>query len=342
MLDERKRKILQAIIEDYIYTAEPVGSRTIARKYELGVSPATIRNEMADLEYLGFLEQPHTSAGRIPSARGYRFYVDCLLSPYHISENDVTMINTWYKSKAQRLEEVFQETAKVLSRMTRNISLISAPQMPNCSFKYLQFLPFDTHRVVVLVVTDTGLIENKLLEVPEGTSLVDLQRIADVLNNSLSGLSFDQIRNPLLAEIKQMVIPDPEIVGNAFDIIRQVLTGDKNKKVYLGGTTQLLSQPEFRDVEKAKGLLTALEEETVLHEILEPGSSDGILVTIGGENKYSGIKDCSMVQATYRIDGQVIGTIAILGPTRMEYARTMAVLDFMNGHLGDILKKYQT
>jgi heat-inducible transcriptional repressor len=342
VLDERKRKILQAIIEDYIYTAEPVGSRTIARKYELGISPATIRNEMADLEFSGFLEQPHTSAGRIPSAKGYRFYVDCLLSPHHISENDVTMINSWFQSKARRLEEVFQETAKVLSRMTRNISLVSAPQTAKSIFKYLQFLPFDSHRVVVVVVTDSGLIENKLLEIPEGTSLIDLQRIAEVLNNSLSGLAFDQIRTPLLAEIKQLVVPDPILVGNALEIVRQALTTDKNKKVYLGGTTQLLSQPEFRDVEKVKGLLTVLEEEKVLHDILDSGSNDGVLVTIGGENKYSGIQDCSMVQATYRADGQVIGTIAILGPTRMEYARIMSVLDFMHGHLGEILKKYQT
>lgn len=297
---------------------------------------------MSDLEFLGYLEQPHTSAGRIPSAKGYRFYVDCLLSPYQISENDITMINTWFQSKARRLEEVFQETAKMLSRMTRNISLVSAPQTANCSFKYLQFLPFDSHRVVVIVVTDTGLVENKLLEIPEGTLLSDLQRIADVLNNSLSGLSFDQIRAPLLTELQRLIVPDPSIVGNAFELVRQVLTANQNKKVYLGGTTQLLSQPEFRDVEKVKGLLTVLEEEKVLHDILDPGSGEGVLVTIGGENKYSGIQDCSMVQATYRVDGQVIGSIAILGPTRMEYARIMSVLDFMHSHLGNILKKYQT
>lgn len=342
MLDDRKRKILQAIIEDYINTAEPIGSRTIARKYELGISPATIRNEMADLEFLGFLEQPHTSAGRIPSAKGYRFYVDCLLSPHQISENDVAMIHNWFQSKARRLDEVFQETAKVLSRMTRNISLVSAPQVARCAFKYLQFLPFDAQRAVVVIVTDTGLIENKLMEIPEGTTFTDLQRIADVLNNSLSGLSFDQIRNPLLTEIKRLIVPDPTVVTNALDIVRQVLFGEKQKKVYLGGTTQLLSQPEFRDVERVKGLLTILEEEKVLNDILSPGGKDGILVTIGGENKYSGIQDCSMVQATYRVDGQVIGTIAILGPTRMEYARIMAVLDFMHSHLGEIMKKYQT
>ena len=195
---------------------------------------------------------------------------------------------------------------------------------------------------MVVVVTDSGLIENKLLEIPEGTSLSDLQRMAEVINNSLAGLAFDQIRAPLLTEIKQLVVPDPVLIGNALDIVRQTLNTEKNKKVYLGGTTQLLSQPEFRDVEKVKGLLTVLEEEKLLHDILDPGTNDGMVVTIGGENKYSGIQDCSMVQATYRVDGQVIGTIAILGPTRMEYARIMSVLDFMHGHLGEILKKYQS
>lgn len=340
MLDERKRRILQAIVEDYILTAEPVGSRTIARKHDLKISPATVRNEMADLELLGYLEQPHTSAGRIPSAQGYRFYVDCLLSPHKISDNDIAMINHWYEVKARRIEEVFQETAKILSRMTRNISLVSAPQTAKCAFKYLQFLPFDDNRVIVLVVTDTGLVENKLLEIPEGTSLEDLQQIASVLNNSLAGLSFDQIQHSLLKEIKRHVVPDPLLVENAIEIIRQVIYGDKNRKVYLGGTTQLLDQPEFRDVEKVKGLLHVLEEEKILFDILGVNDNDGVIVTIGGENKYSGIKDCSMVQATYRVDGQVIGAIAILGPTRMEYARIMSVLEFMHSHLGEILKKY--
>lgn len=341
MFDERKRKILQAIIEDYIYTAEPVGSRTIARKYELGISPATIRNEMADLELLGFLEQPHASAGRIPSARGYRFYVDCLLSPCQISESDVALLNSWFQSKAQRIDEVFQETAKVLSLLTRNISLVSNLQAANCKFKYLQFLPFDTHRMVVVVVTDTGLIENKLLEIPDGVSAADFQRIAELLNNALTGLSLTQIRSSLLTEIKRAIIPDPVVINNAVDIIRQALNTDR-AKVYLGGTTQVLSQPEFRDVEKIKGLLSVLEEEKILQDMLDSSNTEGLLVTIGGENKYSEIQNCSMIQATYRVDGQIIGSLAILGPTRMEYARTMAVLEFMHNHLGNILKRHQT
>ncbi|BBB92773.1 MAG TPA: heat-inducible transcriptional repressor HrcA [Methylomusa anaerophila] len=341
MLDERKRRILQAIIDDYISTAEPVGSRTIARKYELGISPATIRNEMADLEILGYLEQPHTSAGRIPSAKGYRFYVDCLLSPPQISERDIAIIDNWYQTKVRRIEEVFQETAKILSRVTRNISLVLAPQISQCTFKYLQFLPLDERRSIVVIVTSNGLLENKIIEIPEGLSNDDLHVVASGINNRLGGLSLDRIKSSLLKEIQRDILADPGLFETALGLLIYALTAEKNEKIYLGGTTQVLNQPEFRDVDKVKDLLSMLEEEKLLCDILHTNESDGVIVTIGHENKFSGIHDCSVVQATYRVEGQIVGTVAVLGPTRMEYGKTMAVLEFMHKHLGEILSKYK-
>ncbi|QDR80953.1 heat-inducible transcriptional repressor HrcA [Sporomusa termitida] len=341
MLDERKRQILQAIIDDYISTAEPIGSRTIARKYNLGISPATIRNEMADLEFLGYLEQPHTSAGRIPSVKGYRFYVDCLLAPPQISDSDIALIDNWYYTRARRIEEVFQETVKILSRMTQNVSMVLAPQMSQCTFRYLQFLPLDERRSIVVIVTDTGLLDNKIIEIPEGLHHEDLSRVANVINSRLGGLAVDRITTPVLKAIQNDIMPDPQIFEQAVTLLKQALTADKNDKVYLGGTTQMLNQPEFRDVDKVKGLLTMFEEDTLLSDILHMPNSDGVIVTIGQENKYTGIHDCSVVQATYRIDGQVVGTVAVLGPTRMEYGKTMSVLKFMQRHLGEILKKYK-
>ncbi|MDR3565212.1 MAG: heat-inducible transcriptional repressor HrcA [Negativicutes bacterium] len=341
MLDERKRKILQAIIDDYITTAEPVGSRSIARKHDMGLSPATIRNEMADLEILGYLEQPHTSAGRIPSPRGYRFYVDCLLSPPQISANDIALITNWYEAKVRNIEEVFQATAKIISRMTHNVSLVVAPQLATSSFKYLQFLPLDDHRAIVVVVTDAGFLENKVIDIPKGTSWEDLQQVAQSINGRLTGLSFGEIKTSLLREAKQDVLTNPALFETALSVLRQAMVVEKNERVYLGGTTQIFNQPEFRDVDKIKGLLTMLEEEKLLYDILHMKGGDGVIVTIGQENKYSGIQDCSMVQATYRVDGQEIGTLAVLGPTRMEYGKIMAVLEFMHGHLGEILKKYK-
>lgn len=341
MLDERKCKILQAIINDYISTAEPVGSRTIARKYNLSISPATIRNEMADLELMGYIEQPHTSSGRIPSVKGYRFYVDCLMAPQQMSDQEIALINNWYHDKARGMDEVFQETVKILSQMTRSISLVLAPQITHSVFKYLQFLPLDEHRVILIVVTDTGFVENKVINIPEGISFRDLQQISMGINNRLAGLSFDQIKTSILREMKHDILPDAAMFETAMEIIKQALATEKQDKVYLGGTTQLLNQPEFRDVEKVKGLLSMLEEQKLLCDILHMQDNDGVVVTIGQENKYSGIHDCSMVQATYRIDGQVVGTVAVLGPTRMEYGKIMTVLEFMHRHLGEMIKKYK-
>ncbi|MDU2066639.1 MAG: heat-inducible transcriptional repressor HrcA [Sporomusaceae bacterium] len=341
MLDDRKRRILQAIIDDYVSTAEPIGSRTIARKYDLGVSPATIRNEMADLELLGFLEQPHTSAGRIPSAKGYRFYVDCLLAPHSISERDLHLIKQWYEAKVRRIDELFQETAKLLSKVTNNVSLVMAPQSAPAKFKYLQFLPLDEQRVIAVVVTDKGIVENKIIDIPEGTTQDDLQQIAQQVNNRLTGLGFTEIGGDTVQDIKQDLILDSDVVEYAFTAITQALTQDKGEKVFLGGTTHLLNQPEFRDVDKIKKILTMLEEKRLLYDILHMQNQDGVVVTIGQENKYSGIQDCSVVQATYRIDGQVVGSVAILGPTRMEYGKTMAILEFMHTHLGELIKKYR-
>lgn len=341
MLDARKRKILQAIITDYISTAEPIGSRTIARKYDLGVSPATIRNEMSDLEMLGYIEQLHTSSGRIPSAKGYRFYVDSLLPFEQVSDNEKVLIEHWYQAKVRRIEEVFQETAKILSRMTRNISMVLAPQFSQCIFKYLQFLPLDERRVILVIVTDTGFVENKVISLPEQTSYEDLQQIAVGINSRLAGLPFDKIKSSVLREIKNDILRDSGLIETAVEIVQEALTVEKNERVYLGGTTQLLNQPEFRDVDKVKGLLNILEQEKLLRDILQVQDKDGVVVRIGEENKYTGIQECSMVQATYSIDGKVVGALAVLGPTRMEYGKIMAILDFMHSHLGEILKKYK-
>lgn len=342
MMDKRKRVILQAIVDDYISTAEPIGSRTIARKYDLGVSPATIRNEMSDLEMLGYIEQLHTSSGRIPSAKGYRFYVDSLLSRQQISEKEIALVETWYKAKARRVEEVFQETAKILSRMTRNISLVLAPQFSQSTFKYLQFLPLDEQRAIVVIVTDTGFVENKVIDLPEGTSFEDLHQIAARMNERLSGLSFDSIKGSVLKEIQDNIMADADLFEIAMDVLRQALTVEKNERVYLGGTTQLLDQPEFKSVDKVKALLNMLEEEQLLCDLLHrQGEKSGVIVTIGEENKFSGIQECSMVQATYRVDGSIVGSVAILGPTRMDYGKVISVLEFMQQHLEQVLKKYK-
>lgn len=339
-LDERKRKVLRAIIDDYIGTAEPVGSRTIVRRYELGVSPATIRNEMADLEMLGYLEQPHTSAGRIPSAKGYRFYVDCLMDPQSLNSHEVALIKQWYDIRVKEVNEIFQETARLLSRVTHHVSLVLAPQISPCAFKYLQFLPFDETKVLGVVVTDSGFVDNKLIDIPPGITMEDLRHIAEVINNQLTGLRFDQIRAELLTDLHQQVIKHPTLFQSSVDLLRRTSLVRRGEKVFLGGTTQLLSQPEFKDLEKVKSILSMLEEDQLLCDILTPAATEEINVTIGEENRFTGIQQCSMVTATYSVHDQTIGTIAVLGPTRMEYARMISIMEFMTKQMEEVLKKF--
>ena len=340
MLDERKQRILQAIINDYISSAEPVGSRTIARKYDLGVSPATIRNEMADLEMLGYLEQLHTSSGRIPSSKGYRFYVDDLLPPQPMSDKEKALIDKWYKAKVKRVEEVFQETAKIISRVTKNISLVLAPQLSQAAFRCLQFLPLDEHRAIAVIMTDAGFVENKIVPIPDGADFADFQRMSVVINSCLSGQTLESIHPDSLRRIRDEIM-DESLYEAALEIIHRSLDSEKKERLYLGGTTQMLSQPEFRDVEKVKDILLMLEEEQLLKDILHAHLGQGLAVTIGRENKYSGIQDCSIITATYHLDGELLGTIAVLGPTRMEYGKAMSLLKYMNHNLAEVIKKFR-
>ena len=340
MLDERKQRILQAIINDYISSAEPVGSRTIARKYDLGVSPATIRNEMADLEMLGYLEQLHTSSGRIPSSKGYRFYVDDLLPPQPMTSHEKEVIDRWYRARVKRVEDVFQETAKIISRMTKNISLVLAPQITKAAFRCLQFLPLDSHRVIAVIMTDAGFVENKIIEMPAGAEFTDFQRMAQVINESLAGQSLDAIQQGSLKHIRDEIM-DESLYEAAMEVIRRALDFEKRERLYLGGTTQLLEQPEFHDVERVKEILLMLEEEQLMKDILHAHLGEGLSVTIGHENQYSGIQDCSIITATYHLDGELLGTIAVLGPTRMEYGKSMALLNYMNSNLTEIIKRFR-
>ena len=340
MIDERKQKILKAIINDYITSAEPVGSRTLARKYDLGVSPATIRNEMADLEMLGYLEQIHTSSGRIPSSKGYRFYVDGLIPPKPVSDEEKALIDRWYKKRVKRVEEVFQETARLISKITKNVSIVLAPQRTQAAFRYLQFLPLDEHRAVTVLMTDAGFVENKIIEIPSGATFEDFQRMAGVINGTLIGHNMKSIPVKSLNKIREE-IGDEELYQSALEVINRALDADRHERLYLGGTSEMLTQPEFHDVEKIKDLLLMLEEEELIKDILHAHMGDGLEVTIGQENEDSRINDCSVITATYHLDGELLGSLAILGPTRMEYAKAMSLLEYMNKNLTEVIKRVE-
>ena len=333
MLNDRKKKILQLIIEDYISTAEPVGSRTIARKYDLGISPATIRNEMSDLELLGYLEQPHTSAGRIPSAQAYRFYVDSLIEPGSLTDNDMALINGWYKERRRSIDDIFQSTAKILSRMTQNVSMVLANKDTSAVFRYIKFLPLDNTHAVLCIVTDDGNIDNCVVEIPLGMRPEEMDYLAGRISRVLEGKELSEISDELLSALHMDVAEDKVLFTSFLQAIKRMNRKQNEQRVFLGGTKQLLNQPEFRDVERVKSLLGILEEEKVVRDLLVAGEDSGLKITIGTENKFTGIQDCSMVQATYRLNGKIVGTMAVLGPTRMEYGKVITVMDYLHKYL---------
>ncbi|WP_418940456.1 heat-inducible transcriptional repressor HrcA [Phascolarctobacterium faecium] len=339
MLNERKKKILQIIIEDYISSAEPVGSRTIARKYDLGLSPATIRNEMSDLELLGYLEQPHTSAGRIPSAQAYRFYVDALIEPGTLTDNDMALIDGWYNERRRNIDDIFQSTSKILSRMTQNVSMVLTNQQTIANFCYLKFLPLDSQHAILCIVADDGSIDTNVVDIPLGMSSEEMDYLAGKMSKLLEDRNLSDISVEILQNVHTDVVEDKLIFSSLLQAVRKMTGRRQEQKVFLGGTKQLLNQPEFRDVERVRNLLGILEEEKVLKDLLQGGEDSGLKVTIGSENKFTGIQDCSMVQATYRLNGQIVGTMAVLGPTRMEYGKVISVMDYLHKYLKTILDK---
>ena len=339
MLNERKKKILQIIIEYYISSAEPVVSRTIARKYDLGLSPATIRNEMSDLELLGYLEQPHTSAGRIPSAQAYRFYVDALIEPGTLTDNDMALIDGWYNERRRNIDDIFQSTAKILSRMTQNVSMVLTNQQTIANFCYLKFLPLDSQHAILCIVADDGSIDTNVVDIPLGMSSEEMDYLAGKMSKLLEDRNLSDISVEILQNVHTDVVEDKLIFSSLLQAVRKMTGRRQEQKVFLGGTKQLLNQPEFRDVERVRNLLGILEEEKVLKDLLQGGEDSGLKVTIGSENKFTGIQDCSMVQATYRLNGQIVGTMAVLGPTRMEYGKVISVMDYLHKYLKTILDK---
>ncbi len=339
MLNDRKKKILQLIIENYISTAEPVGSRTIARKYNLGISPATIRNEMSDLEMLGYLEQPHTSAGRIPSAQAYRFYVDSLLEPGALTDNDMALINSWFRERRRSIDEIFQSTAKILSRMTQNVSMVLANKSDKAVFRYMKFLPLDDRHAILCIVTDDGNVDNCVVEIPLGMRPEELDYMAGRVSRLLEGKELAEISDTLLGTVHTDIVEDKLLFTSLLNTINKMNRKHQQQRVFLGGTKQLLSQPEFRDMDRVRDLLGILEEEKVVRDLLLAGEDSGLKITIGSENKFTGIQDCSMVQATYRLNGQVVGTMAVLGPTRMEYSKVISVMDYLHKYLKTIFQQ---
>lgn len=339
-MDDRKRRILQAIIDDYIDTAEPIGSRTIARKHELGLSSATIRNEMADLEDMGYLAQPHTSSGRIPSDKGYRLYVDHLMQVRDLSLDEIEIIRTAMETRINELSQLIRQASAVISHFTRYTSIAIAPKMKTSAIKAIQVVPIESGKALVVVVTNAGIVRNNLIKLTENILPDMLIRISNVLNSKLSGLALDQVNMNVINEIvsetgisKNILFP---ILEGAADCISQI----DNPEVYLDGATNIFNYPEFRDLEKAREFMSILDEKTNLCKLLADAvEMGGITVRIGSENDICGIRDCSLVIVSYNLGDSFIGSIGVIGPTRMEYPRVISSMNYIRRKINEEISR---
>ncbi|TBL70425.1 heat-inducible transcriptional repressor HrcA [Paenibacillus thalictri] len=339
MLTERQKQILSAIVDDYIRSGEPIGSRSISKRGNVGFSPATIRNEMSDLEEMGFLEQPHTSAGRIPSNKGYRYYVDNLVHFHHTSDQDVDVLKHFFAEKIQEMEQVIQQVAMILSQLTNYTSIVLGPEVFNTTLKRLQFVPLDDRTAVAIVVTNTGQVENKTVTIPEGVQMAEIEKMVNLLNSRLVNVPLYQFKSKLYNEISQEMSRYVSGYEDLLNMMNSVLDNDEEHRVFLGGTTNMLIQPEFKDVEKVKTILDMLSQTQSLVKLFAEKPS-GIQVCIGEENRNEAINDCSLITATYSVEGHTLGTIGILGPTRMEYARVIHLLDRFSKELAVVMGRW--
>lgn len=338
-LDARKLQILQAIINDYIITAEPVGSRTVARKYGLGVSSATIRNEMSDLEELGYLEQPHTSAGRVPSDKAYRLYVDKLMRVRSLDDQEAEYIKDLYRDKIMQLEQVILQTAKVLSDITSYTSIALTPQLSRVVIRHIQLVPVDKDFALLVVVTSSGILKDTLIRIPEGIHNDFLNKVSNILNEQFQGKTFSEVDIKDLSPVQEVFAENQRFFNSLVDVLSSSFQESQKKEVLLGGTTNIFRFPEYQDILRARSFLSLMEEKDLLYQILASSQNNGVKVSIGTENPHEELRDYSIVTATYSLGDRVLGTIGVIGPTRMEYSRAISVMDHMGKSLSNYLTK---
>ncbi len=337
-LDARKLSILQAIIEDYIATATPIGSRPLSQKSGLGGSSPTIRNEMSDLEELGYLEQPHTSAGRVPSEKAYRLYVDRLMQKDSLSDSEKRDINAYFTRRMDQIEDVISQTALALSDMTKYTALVLAPQAKNPSIRRIQLVPVSEGRALAVVVLDDGIVRESFLRVPKEIEIEWLEELSRLITGQLQNRFLSEANTFLTHSMHEELRRHRKWIAGALDEIGQSVAENSKKDVRVGKTANILSLPEYADVNKARSFLAVLESKDVLQRLLNQAKQVEFRITIGQENELAEMRDCSVVTASYRFGGESTGSVGIIGPTRMDYAKVASILQYMRTCLGDILR----
>ena len=339
-LDERKTKILHAIIQTYLETGEPVGSRTIAKASDLNLSSATIRNEMSDLEELGYIVQPHTSAGRIPSDKGYRFYVDHLMEE---KDHEISDMKEFVIEKTERMEFVLKQIAKMLAVNTNYATVVSAPQTHHGKVKFIQLSAVDDSQVLATIMLDGNIVKNKIIHTSETPNQETMLKLNILLNGSLNGLALEEINLGTISRLKEQAGIHSAMVSDVLDAVAQAIQEDEDLEIYTSGATNIFKYPELSDKESAQDIISAFEEKqqlaSLVNKTIAHGDNKDIQVYIGDESNVENMKDCSVVTATYELGDGVKGTIGIIGPKRMDYENVLKSMKRLQSELDQMFHK---
>ena len=341
-LDDRKVTILKAIIKTYLETGEPVGSRTISKYSELKLSSATIRNEMSDLEEMGYIIQPHTSAGRIPSDKGYRFYVDQIMQE---KDNEVTELKDMMVQKVDKLELVLKKMAQVLAANTKYAAMISGPSYHKTKLKFIQLSKVEEHKLLVVVVVEGNIVKNTMIDIEEELGEQELLNLNILLNSSLNGLTIEEINLDIISRLKGDAGIHSQVVELVLNEVAEAIkAGGEDLQIYTSGATNIFQYPELSEGDKASKLIGTLEHKEVLQEFVseingESSDDTGIQVYIGDETPVQSMKDCSVVTANYDLGGGLRGTVGIIGPKRMDYEKVLGTLRNLMSQLDAAFKK---
>jgi len=335
-MDERKMRILQAIIDDYILTGVPVGSRTISRKYDMGLSSATIRNEMSDLEELGYLDQPHVSAGRIPSAKAYRLYVDALLQSGRIASDSQEAVESHFSGRVHQIEEVIDRAAQVISTMTKYTAVVLGPRESLPRLRTVQLVPVSADSALAVIVTDMGVVRDSVIRVGQQMDSDTLYRISRMLTEQLQGCTLQEACQRMPQMLSQ-VEGNEEVLESLYGYLAERQERPRGAHLAIGGTSNMLAYPEYNDVDKARNFLSLMETRDKLAAIIQGNNEMAFTVRIGPETGVPEIADCSIVTATYSAGNGQQGTIGVIGPTRMQYSKVISILNMMGHQLSDLL-----
>ena len=338
-LTQREKAVLQSLIDYYIATAKPVGSRLIANKYRLGVSPATVRNTMQDLEEMGLVTHPHTSAGRVPTDKGYRLYVDTMIEPEELTNSEERQIKSEILIDYAAVENLLEQTSRVLGLISNQLGVTIAPRFDQGILTSINLIPVAEKKILVVLAVKHGLTRTVLLEAESNLKTETLEKTASILNERLCGLTLGEIKGSMEERLKEASNADPKLIRIFLESSDNLLNFTETEQLHLGGTTNIVDQPEFKDREKLRSLIELIEEKRLLAELVSAkGIKNGITITIGKEMERGEMESCSLVTSSYKA-GKVAGTIGVIGPTRMRYAKLVSLVDYTAKLLSDILSK---